>query len=108
MDSLTLTLGGQTFALKPLTFKQLRGFTPAFIKFGGRLATPEAFDELANAILSCTMRDNPEFTRMALDDSPVTPQELLDAADQLAEFSGLFKKKAGVTGEATAGATANL
>ena len=97
----TIVLGGKDFVIKPFTFRQVRNFVPAFIKFGGRISSYEACDELANAILAALSRDYPTIARSVLDDMETNPAELLAAADKLAEFTGLFKKKAdGAEGEA--------
>lgn len=107
-DTITIKLAGRDFTIRPLVFKQLREFQPAILKSKGILHEPSDFDYALGAILVCTMRDNPEFTRAVADDSVITPQEILDAIDALAVWSGVLKrvdKKDGEAGEAPA--TAN-
>lgn len=90
-----LVLGDKTFKIdSPLTFKQLRIVEPAIlriIELRRAGATEEAYDKMADVILACVMKSNPEFTRAALDDTPVTPEQVTAAFHTVGLASGLLK-----------------
>lgn len=107
MTQHTLSLGDKTFQIDaPLTFKQLRIVEPAILRIidlRKNGATEEAYDKMADVILVCVMKANPEFTRAVLDDTPVTPEQVTNAFHTIGIASGLLKEAGEPqTGEATA------
>lgn len=91
-----LVLGDKTFQIdSPLTFKQLRIVEPAILRIidlRREGATEEAYDKMADVILACVMKSNPEFTRAVLDDTPITPEQVTAAFHTVGLASGLLKQ----------------
>lgn len=95
--SYQIVLGERTFTIDaPLTFKQLRIVEPAIskiIELRKNGVTEQAYDEIANVILSCVMRKNPEFTRNELDNTQLLPGQVITAFQVIGIASGLMREK---------------
>jgi hypothetical protein len=93
----TIVLAGRSFALRPLTLRQLRVVLPAFVR-AASLADEPAIDGAIDILAASLGRDHPEMTRDALLELEILPGELAAAVGAVARLSGLVSP-----GEAQAG-----
>lgn len=101
----TITLGGRSYALRPLTLGQLRRVLPAFARAAG-LVREEAIDAAIDILAAALERDHPALTRDALLGIEMRPAELIAAVDAIARLSGLVLDDHGGDGLGEAAASA--
>ena len=96
----SVTLGGRSFPIAPLKFRDLKRVLPLFLDLGlDREAKIDAQGEIiATAIASA----DAAFTRAAFDELTPTVQELQAALAVIANLSGLAQKEAPPGEEAAA------
>lgn len=99
MEPTTITLGGKSFTVRPLTMRQLRIVFPAFAKVGGALG-PESVDAAVTIILAGISRDAPDMTTDTVLDLEAPVPAIIAAVRTIAEISGFAP-----AGEAPAAAT---
>jgi hypothetical protein len=103
-EPVTITLGGRSFTLRPLTIGQFRQIYPAIFK-GAGLASDEGYDQAIRCIAAALGRDHPEMTLDAVLGLETTTGELAAAFIAVMRLSGL--KMGGSPGEAMAGPAAS-
>ncbi|HEV8015216.1 MAG TPA: hypothetical protein VGP48_06765 [Stellaceae bacterium] len=103
----TITLGGRSFMLRPLTLGQLRSVLPAFARAAG-LAHEDAIDAAIDILAAALERDHAAMTRDALLGIELRPAELIAAVDAIARLSGLVTEESTSLGEAVASAGASF
>ncbi|HVA15460.1 MAG TPA: hypothetical protein VNF99_19585 [Stellaceae bacterium] len=86
----TITLGGRSYILRPLTLGQLRSVLPAFARAAG-LAQEDAIDAAIDILAAALTRDHPALDRDALLGIEMRPAELVAAVDAIARLSGLVE-----------------
>lgn len=90
MDEVTINLGGRSFAVRPLTLRQLQVIMPEFEKM--RTGGPGDSVGSSVKILSAAMsRADPSMTIEAVMDLEATMPEVLIAVGQIGSLSGLVK-----------------
>jgi hypothetical protein len=99
--SLTITLGGKDYSVRPLTLKQLRSVLPAFSR-AAALGAEDGIDAAVDILAASLSRDHPEVTREILLETEILPAELAAAVSRIAQLSGLVPKD-GAKGEPEAG-----
>ncbi len=105
-ETITITLGGRVFTIRPLTLRQIRDLGVGLVKAAARptdaaAAEREAYDRMVETVAGGLARDYPEITAEALLDMEVSLAELQRARLAVLEHSGLIESK----GEAAAGAS---
>jgi hypothetical protein len=103
----TITMGGRSFALRPLTLGQLRRVLPAFARAAG-LGNEDSIDAAIDILAAALERDHAAMTREALLGIELRPAELIAAVDAVARLSGLVSDEAAPVGEGRASAGASF
>ena len=112
MPQYKITLGDRSFEFTgPLKFRQLRIVEPAIARVdrmrrelhaSGEPFNEKFYDEIASVILAVVNSKDAPFTREDLNETPVTPDDLLAAYKQVCMASGLWKSDANPEAEGKA------
>jgi len=94
-----ITIGGRTFPVAPLKFRDLKRVLPLFLRLG--IDSEAEVDAQGEIITAAIATLDPGFTRAAFDDLTPTVQELQAAVSAVALLSGLRPRET-PTGEAPA------
>lgn len=86
MADTTITLGGQTYKVRPLTIAQLEALESVVERLGKGQGTIKTARQIVEAALA---RDH---KTVKLDDLESTPDELIAASNAVMEISGYVKK----------------
>jgi hypothetical protein len=95
----TITLGGQTYPVAPLKFRDLKRILPLFLQLG--IDSEAKVDAQGEIIAAAMISADPEFTRARFDDLAPSIVELQAAVSAVAVLSGLERRVAS-PGEASA------
>ncbi len=93
-----ITLGGTSYPIAPLKFRDLKRILPLFLTLG--IDTEAKIDAQGEIVTAAIATADPTFTRAQFDELAPTIRELQSAVAAVASLSGLEPRKAGAPGEA--------
>jgi hypothetical protein len=96
-EGATISLGGISYAVRPLTLRQLRSVLPAFAR-AGAIGADDGVDAAIEILAAALSRDHPEITRDALLDTEASVPDLAAAVTVVARLSGLASPGEAQTG----------
>jgi len=103
-DTAEIRLGGRTYAVRPLTFRQLREIEDALGRaFKAGPLTRIDFDAAVDILAAALGRVDPAMTREAILDLEGTKVEIVVATRAVLRLSGYVEREANQLGEAQAG-----
>jgi hypothetical protein len=94
----SITLGGVSYPIAPLRFRDLKRVLPLFLTLG--IDSEDKIAAQGDIVTAGIQTGDPAFTRAQFDDLSPTVPELRAAISAIAILSGLEPSKAGAPGEA--------
>jgi hypothetical protein len=95
----TITLGGVSYPIAPVKFRELKRVLPLFLTLG--IDSEDKIDAQGEIVTAAIRAANPNFTRQDFDELSPTVPELQAAVTAVAVLSGL-ERRSQAPGEAVA------
>lgn len=88
-----ISLGGVKYAVKALSWGQIKKILPLFAKAPQGVFTDDGAEAFSEIIVTALSKDYPDVTREFLDNVTGDYKEFVKAVDTIGEISGLEKPK---------------